>query len=306
MIKKILLITLLLFLALVAAFFIWRWINYSNDPDPYKTFLLPKVEMSVVEINSISAEKSEVTSNLLVKNQFPFRFTADSFEYRLYINDALISKTRYKKSITLEPNDSSWITLPLAVYIHDLDSLIDANEQRKIDSVEYRLYTSFYTHIPFRKNFDITVKRFLPLIHIPKVEVVHLEVDSLNLSRASLVVQTVIENGNVFPIKVKEIKYEFRIQENEWVEGVIPGLTVIREKGTTLLELPVRISFKEVSKTLFDLLKKGRNVGYDLKLNFRLKSDLNSMDNATVIVKNSGSVKSLLKARKEIKEVINN
>ena len=302
MAKKIFLIVLIVILLLVAAFFIWRYVNYRQEDDPYKTFLLPKLEMYIVEVNSVSSEKSDVTSKLLIKNQFPFAFTADSFDYNLYMNDTKISESKYKKSFSLESNDSSWITVPVVVYLHDLDSVTQENAKRGIDTAEYRLQASFYAQKPIRKNFDVTIKRQLPLVYIPKVDVQGLDVDSLNFTRAFMIVHVDIDNGNVFPVKAREIGYEFKVHDHEWVHGKISVVTVIREKGITSLQIPVRLSFKEFGKTLFQLLKKGRNVDYDLRLTCFLESDNNMIQNSKVIINSSGTVKSLMKQRKDLKE----
>ncbi len=298
MIKKNLLILLLLIVCSIGTLFIWRYVNYARDKDPYKTFLLPRVEMSMAEISSLTAEKTEMTANVLIKNQFPFSFTADSFQYQLYINDAQIMKSRYKKSITLAANDSSWVALPITVFNHEVDSVIKANEKRDIDSVEYRMNASFFTDVIFKKHFDVTIKRFLPLVHIPILNVEHVEVDSLNFKRAAIIVHTTIINKNVFDIKLKDYAYQVQIEDHEWVKGNVKGLTNIKAHAITDIDIPVTLSFKEVGKTLFALLKKGKNVNYKLKLDLKVASDQNMMKESKVIIVSTGTVKSVLKTVK--------
>jgi LEA14-like dessication related protein len=145
----------------------------------------------------------------------------------------------------------------------------------------------------------VDIKRLLPLIYIPELTTKNIEVDSLNFSRAAILLNVSIKNQNVFSIKAKNIAYKFAIEDHEWIEGVVPGVTDIKEQSVTELQIPVRVSFKEVSKTLFDLLKKGKNVKYKLDVRFRIDSDNHSVMNSKVILKSSGSVKSLMKAVKE-------
>lgn len=299
MVKKILLILLLLFIAIIAAFFIWRYVGYVSDKDPDKTFLLPRLELSLVEVTSLTAEKTEMTAKMLIKNQMPFSFTADSLQYKIFIDNVEVVKTRYEKSITLKSNDSSWISIPLTVFNDDLVSVLKTNEEKKIDSVEYRLQASFFTDIIFRKKFDIEIKRFLPLVYIPEVKAEHIAIDSLNFSRAAIQLLVSIKNQNVFPLQAKNIDYEFSIEDNEWIKGKIPGLTDIKAQTVTELQIPVRISFKEVTKTLFDFLKHGSNVHYKLRLILIVESENKMMQNSKVILESSGSVKSLMKVVKK-------
>ena len=296
--KKTLLAVLIIVLCVIAGLFTWKYIAYLNDPDPYKTFLLPKVGMSVIEISSLTSDKTEMKVNLFVKNNLPFSFKADSFEYQLYINDAEIIKSRHKKTIELEANDSSWISMPVTVFNHDIDSVITANEVRKNDSAEYRIRTSFYTDIFFKKRFSIVIKRYLPLIHLPELKVEKIEVDSLNFKRAALILHASIRNNNVFDLKFKDYAFEVQIGDHDWVKGKIPGMTKLKSHATTELEVPVKLSLSEVGKTLFDLLKKGQNIKYELKLSLTLMSDVDMLKNSKAVITSTGSVKSLLKAVK--------
>ena len=108
-----------------------------------------------------------------------------------------------------------------------------------------------------------------------------------------------MKNRNVFSLKSKNIAYELSIEDNKLIKGIIPGLTDIQAKSVTELTIPITISFKEVGKTLFDLLKKGNNLGYKLRLTSSIESENNMMKNSKVILESEGSVKSLKKALKK-------
>lgn len=296
--KKILFVCLMLFIAVIATFFIWRYIGYLQDKDENKTFLLPRLKYTLIRINSLTKEKTEMTAKMLVKNQLPFSFTIDSLQYRFFIADKEVMKNTYKKSIKLKGNDSSWISMPVTIFNKDLNSILKTSKEKKLDSVEYRIQTSFYTGIPFRKKFDVEINRLLPLIHIMEVNEEHIKIDSLNFSRAVIHLHTLIKNSNVFAMKANNVVYEISIENNEWIKGTIPGLTEIKARGLTELNLPVTLSFKEMSKTLFDLLKHGRNVNYELHLAFQIESEMDMVKNSKVVLESSGRVKSILNLTK--------
>ncbi|CAN5433300.1 hypothetical protein BH11BAC1_BH11BAC1_02920 [soil metagenome] len=302
MIKKTIIGILILLLVSFAALFIWRYLKYVNDPSADKTFLLPRVEMSVIEITSLTLEKANLNADILIRNQLPFGFTADSFSYEFYINNVQLIKSRYEKSIHINGDDSTWVKLPITVYPHDIDSVIKANESRNIDSVEYRMVAHFYTDIIFLKKFDVDVKRFLPLFHLPVIKLNEIDIDSLDFKRAFIMVHASLTNKNIFDIKLKDYAFEIQIEDNEVLKGIIEGLTVLKAKNTTQLDIPLTLSLKEVGKTLFELLKKGSNVNYKLHLTLKLQSDQNMMKNSNVVIESTGTVKSILKIVKEKKD----
>jgi len=299
MIKKIILTLLFLFIAIIASFFIWRYWNYVRDKDPNKTFLLPRLELSELNITSLTSKKTELTVTLDIKNQLPLSFTLDSLHYRIFINDTEILKDHYKKSISLKRNARSQISLPITIFNDSISSVLKANERKNVDSVEFHFQGSFYTRIFFKKQFNVDIKRIVPRIYIPEVKAEHFEIDSLNFSRAVVQLLVSINNKNVFPFKAGSISYEVSIEDNQWIKGTIPGFTDIHPKSVTELTIPITISFKEVTKTLWDLLTKGDLVRYKLHLTFRIESDNNMIRNSKVILESEGSVKSLMQALKK-------
>jgi LEA14-like dessication related protein len=295
MLKKILLAVLVLAFAIIAAFFVWRYRGYARDKDPAKTFLLPGVKLLDVNITSLTSRKTEMTVKVLIKNEMPVSFTADSLQYQVFINATEVMRDHYKKSITVKSNGSSWISLPITVFTHDLISVLKNNEKENIDSAEYLFKISFFSNILFKVHFHKEFRRFLPLVHIPEVKAEHIEIRSLKFSGAILDVKLSVKNQNVFPLMVKNIAYEFFIEGNEWVKGTIPGVTDIQPKSIAELTLPITLSFKEVRRTLFDLLKKGEKVNYKLHLTVTLDSDKSKLKNTRVVLESEGSVKSLMK-----------
>ena len=299
MLKKIILTLSFLFIAIIASFFIWRYWNYLHDKDPNKTFLLPRLELSELEITSLTSHKTEMMVKADIKNQLPLSFTIDSFQYRIFINDTEILKDHYKKSISLKRNTSSLISLPITIFNDSLSSVIKANRRENADSVEFHFHGSFFTDIFFKKKFNVDIKRLIPRIYIPEVKAEHLDIDSLNFSRAVVQLLVSINNKNAFSFKADSIAYEVSIEDNQWIKGSISGVTDIQAKSVNNLTIPITISIKEVSKTLWDLLTKGNKVRYKLHLTFRIKSDKKMIMNSKVILESEGSVKSLMKALKK-------
>ncbi len=299
MLKKIVLSLIFLFIAIIASFFIWRYWNYLRDKDPNKTFLLPRLELSDINITSLTSKKTEMMVNMDIKNQLPLSFTVDSLHYRIFINDTEILKDHFKKSISLKRNASSQISLPITFFNDSLSLVMKANERENADSVEFHFHGSFFTDIFFKKKFNVDIKRLIPRIYIPEVNAEHFEIDSLNFSRAVVQLLVSINNKNAFSFKADSIAYEVSIEDNQWIKGFIPGNIDVKTKSIANLTIPITISFKEVSKTLWDLLTKGNKVRYKLHLKFRIESDNDMIRNSKVTLESEGTVKSLMKALKK-------
>src|ERR1035437_6212243 len=129
--KKIILALVILFIAIIASFLIWRSLNYAHDKDPNKTFLVPKLELSQLEITSLTSQKTEMNVKVDIKNQLPLSFTIDSLQYRIFINGSEILKDHYKKSISLKRNASTLISLPITIFNDSISSVMKSNRSEE-------------------------------------------------------------------------------------------------------------------------------------------------------------------------------
>jgi len=215
--KKIILALVILFIAIIASFFIWRSLSYVRDKDPDKTFLVPKIELSQIEITSLTSKKTELNVKVDIKNQLPLSFTIDSLQYRILINKTEILKDHYKKSISLKKNGSSQVSLPMTIFNKSISTVMKTNERKNVDSVELHFHGSFFTHVFLKKQFNIDIKKLIPRFYIPESKAEHFEIDSLNFSRAVVKLLVSINNKNVFPLKSKNIAYELSIEDNKMI-----------------------------------------------------------------------------------------
>lgn len=299
--KKILLVFILVAVIVFSFFLVKRIIGYSRDTDPGKTFLLPEVQVSVVNVLYLDKDSANLSISIRIENHFPFSFTADSFRYAVYITDVPLLESTYKKGLRLEGNDSSWISLPVTIHLHDFDSLLALHDKLKIDSVNYKMKASFYADIIFTKEYNVTINRFLPLIHPFTIEVERTEMDKLGLSGVRLNLFVSIKNNNVFDISFRDLAWKFSIEDYPWTEGALAGVIEISAKKKKVIMIPVKLSFLESGKTFFKLLTQGDKVDFTLYANFNINSKYKSVNDAKIFVKTSGNLKALLK-NKEIKK----
>jgi len=235
-----------------------------------------------------------MNAGMVLKNQLPFRFGVDSLNYRIYISGVKVAQSTYRMPFFLERLDTSLVTLPVSLFGETLDSVLTLSEQKGLDSVEYKVESSFYTNLLVKKHFETTVKKRLPLVHIPKIDIKRVELDSLRLNKVVVLVHAFVGNKNVFPIKVKDLSYRFNLEENKWVDGKLPGVTNIAEDSETPLILPVRVSLEDAGETAFNLLAKGKTTDYKMEMDFRVESENNMIHDSKVIVKNEGSLGEVL------------
>src|SRR5580704_4196373 len=110
--RKIFLSVCTALLLLVAVFFIIDYSHYARDKSPYKTFIIPRLELSLFQITALSADKADMVGKMLIHNPLPFNLRADSLQYKIFIGGVEVIKSTYQKSLLITRWDSTWIELP--------------------------------------------------------------------------------------------------------------------------------------------------------------------------------------------------
>jgi LEA14-like dessication related protein len=293
---------LILILLGIGILFLIQYSHYAKDKSPYRTLFIPRLELGVFEITNLEADRIDLNSKMLIHNPLPVNLAADSMSYRLYISGVEVIKSSYPKSVNIEHWDSSWINMPVTVYTEKLLNILDREDKRGKDSVVYGVKATFYTHIPFKKEFNVDVDKLLPIFYIPTLELAKLDYDSFSLKGVTLYIHTRIGNRNKFPFVFKNLKYKFALADYPWVSGAKPGVIDIRERDTTDLTLPLRISFTGIFKSLGPLIRKGGKTDYKLGLDLRLVAESNAIRDSKVVVSNHGTVKEIVQLAKESKQ----
>ncbi len=299
---RITLIILAIILVPLIVFFGVDFYHYSKDKSPYRTLFIPRLEVSLFEVTDLSADRTDMLGKMLIHSPLPFNLAADSLQYKIYISDVEVIKSTYTKSLNIKKWDSTWIELPVTIYQDKLLTTLDNADKEGKDSMVYRIQTTFYTHIPFKKTFTIDIETLQPLFYIPTARLEKVDYDSLSGKGVTLYIKLMIGNRNKMDFQFKDLKYKFSLANSPWVYGAKWGVIDIKKQDSTELILPVRVSFTDVFKSIGPLIRKGGKTDYKVGLDLKLVSSSNSLKNSKVIVKDEGTVHEIVKLAKDEKK----
>src|SRR5688572_7483527 len=82
--------------------------KFAKSDDPYKTFILPRLEVGVFELTSLDLDKTEMVGHMLIHSPLPFNLRADSLQYKIYISGEEVIKSTYRESMNIRKWDSTW------------------------------------------------------------------------------------------------------------------------------------------------------------------------------------------------------
>jgi|GEM_PF-543706 len=297
---KVLLGLFIAFLLFIGIFFAIDYSHYARDKSPYRTLFIPRLELSVIQINSLTADATTLDAGILIHNPLPFNLRADSLRYEIYIRGVEVIKSSYPSSVLIKRWDTTALSFPVVAYNDKLLNVLSQAEKEGLDSVEYEIKTYLGTNLIVHKDFNLDIKTRQPLIFIPKLKLTKIEYDSLKNGGVTLYMSTEITNKNKMRLKAKDIEFRFALADDPWVKGSKPGVIDILDSGAvTPLTIPIRISFKEIGKSLGPLIKHGKNTPYKFEAKFKLVSASNTIKNSEVILLDAGEIKDIVKFAKD-------
>jgi LEA14-like dessication related protein len=268
----------------------------QKKKDPFATVIKPRIEAMNILIKELDKEKTTMDMKLLVDNPSPIGISLDSLSYQFYIGDTEVMESSYPKGIKMKGNDSTWITLPVTVFNKKLVKKLKGLEEKKIDSVEYRMKSKVYANIPFKDgplNLDYAIKA--PAFVIPKMKVKGLEIKKFGLKESKAIFKTEIENPNPIPFEFKNTSYKVKIDKDKLLEGKIDTAVIIPRYSKKILDFPVEVSLSEAGEAVFRLLVKPSDTDYYFSFKTKLISKSNMLRDSKLFLEDEGKLKDLIK-----------
>lgn len=225
-------------------------------------YVVPKIAFRQMQLTNLTPERADVKMRMIIDNPAPIGFKIDSLFYVVFIADQEVARTTYPDTLRLKAKDSTELTLPLTLYYDKLKDVTDRLANQGQDSVLYRINATIFstTKLIPKDKFNLKVEKKLPLITVPDVKITNIKVNDLKLKGATMQVEAAVRNRNVFPISFKDLAYSVQIEDNEAVEGNKPGIVKIPANGSASFTIPVQLTFKEMGKTVLDVIRKGKDL----------------------------------------------
>ena len=275
--------------------------KFKQSDKEVADYIVPKLSFQQMQLTNLTPERADVKMRMIIDNPAPVGFKIDSLFYIISIAGQEVARTTYPDTLRLKAKDSTELTLPLTLYYDKLKDVTDRLANQGQDSVLYRVNATIFstTKLIPKDKFNLKVDKKLPLVTVPDVKITNIKVNNLKLKGATMEVEAAVRNRNVFPISFKDLAYSVQIEDNEAVEGNKPGVVKIPAKGSSSFTIPVQLTFKEMGKTVVDIIREGKDVNYNVKLKTELTSESDIIKNSRINLNTTGKLKTITDAVKE-------
>jgi len=226
----------------------------------------PEASIGAVTVSELNFEGAGLDVAVEVNNPNPYQIRLGRLDYALTVQDKQVLSGQQEENTSLKAEQSQTIVFPVKVRFEDLLAAVSGLKQQNI--VNYGLEGGITAAVPMVGDIRLPFSRRgrLPVPKMPKVAVEGLHLDSITMLGASLKLALSLENPNNFSVNLDQFDYAFKLNNND-VAGGRAGTALSAGPGqTNRIELPLDISFASAGLALYQVLKGGQDLNYELNI----------------------------------------
>jgi len=130
-----------------------------------------------------------------------------------------------------------------------------------------------------------------PLPKLPIVALDGLKLKKLTLAGAEVQLDIKLKNPNAFSMILKRFHYQFDVNGLNWVSARIEEAATLRKNGENIIEIPIKLNFREVGRSVSRIFIEDKGLNYRLKTKLDLAIKLPLMKQVSIPFESSGSIK---------------
>lgn len=295
------LIVLAIVALLAAAFWLW-WRSPNSAIKQEAEKLKPELQVASLNITDIDEDKISATSKIILTNNLPVEVNTNRLDYAIYIDSAKVIEDSYSKPITIRSKDTTAINLPMEIMFRKMTAVLKRFENNEIDSADYSIRASFQVDVPIagERNFTLDFSKRLPALRLLKAKMGDIDIGKFGFKETEVNMVMKIENPNVFPIKMKDGKYSFSIDNDENVlRGVMEEVVNIPPRSSQDVSMHVDMKTMKVPKLGWKMLFDKKDTQFRMNFSCKLMSENGMLNNSKMAFNMSGTLDELKNAVKK-------
>jgi LEA14-like dessication related protein len=264
----------------------------------------PDVEIKALYISHIDEHGITIVGDALIKNNFPLQLDIDSVDYDLYIDSASVLHSGHFKEISIARGGSERVAIPMKLDVKKLRTVVRKFEREKRDSALYTVKGDFKLKVPVAgmRKFKIDETKVAPAIREINVKAGKMKFDKMGLKNTEVSMPVIVDNRNVFPIKLKNGHYKIEIEHGIELQGKMQKIVAIPAKGTETIDMELDMKTAKLPKLGWKWLFREHHTHYKMNFSGIILSDTEIMHNATLKVSDEGTLEELKQLTKKLKD----
>lgn len=234
----------------------------------------PKVDFVGAKLSGLSLDAVDLLFDLKIENPNRVGVKLAGLDYDLFLDGNSFVKGNQDKGIEIPSAGAETIQLPVSLRFSDIYKTFENLKDQGASNYQIKCGFSFDVPVLGVVRVPVSKSGEFPLIKLPKLSLDSLKLDRLTLTGADLKLGLKLNNPNVFSMVLGGLNYQFKLNKQDIISGLSNNSTQIKEKGDSMIEIPISLDFFQVGKSVYQILNGNKNLDYGLDGKLNLTTSL--------------------------------
>ena len=252
---------------------------------------LPKITMPTVKFEKLDFTKADLLFTLNVENPNDFDLPSPKMAYDYLVDKQPFVKSTIVGGAVLAAAAVTPVIISLSVDYADLfknfQSLRNQSEAPSLFSLKGDFGLPAYAGESFQTETPVT----LPLFKMPSLSFKGITLKNLGLLNIDFELNWEVENNNNFALLVKDLGFNFAVNNSTWANGKVPNAPYIAPGRKTAIPLGFSINNLNMVREITSIITLGNNVPYSCSGNLNLGAALPGLSDFNIPYNFSGTTK---------------
>lgn len=237
----------------------------------------PTASVKGVALQDLDLNGLTLGFDIEVNNPYSVPLPLTNLSYQLSSDSQQILSGNATQSSSIAAKSSRIINLPAAIQFNDLINTV--SKLRPGVVVPYDAAIELAVDAPGVGPLKLPLNKSgeFPIPAVPEVTVGSIQLDSLSLSKAVMLVQLNIKNLNDFPVKMTTLDYMLSLGGQKVAQAAVTDAVKFTSLDTQPVSIALSLSATDIGFALFKMLG-GSNANYEIGGQINLDTPFGIMD----------------------------
>jgi len=217
-------------------------------------FQEPKVSLHSVDLANLTFNGASLLCKVQIQNPNSFEIPFPQTDWKLFINSNSFLSGVLKRDNRIKARGSTIVEVPVSLEFLELLNTFKSLKGSKNAGYKVALAVKFLFPVIGEKVFNFDYEGSLPLPQLPRFSAPSVSFSARDAARAELLVSINVENPNVFQLPSPKISYDYSLNRNSFIKGVVESDKPLAPSSTTPFNFRLVVTFADLFRSFASLI----------------------------------------------------
>jgi len=213
------------------------------------SFQEPVISFHSAIIPDITIHNAQILCKIQVQNTNPYEIPFPHTGWKLFINEKSYKDGEVKNNGKIKAQSTVFIDVPVKVEYLDFFKTFKPLIGSKQASYKIALAVKYSSPDLGEKVWNFDNLGVIPLPQLPLINQPTMAIESVNSSKAEILVTVNVENPNAFEVPAPKFIYDYQLNKKSFIKGTIENETTLAPSSVTPVKFRMVVNYADLFRT---------------------------------------------------------